>query len=55
MSGYDFDGFGRRGVRWVAAFAGLALTMLAGAAYAEISEEGQFVLNTFSFLIWAPW
>ena len=36
----------------VAAFAGLALTMLAGAAYAEISEEGQFVLNTFSFLIW---
>ncbi len=52
MSGYGFDGFGRRGVRWVAAFAGLALTMLAGAAYAEISEEGQFVLNTFSFLIW---
>ena len=52
MSGCDFDGFGRRGVRWVAAFAGLALTMLAGAAYAEISEEGQFVLNTFSFLIW---
>ena len=52
MSGYGFDGFGRTGVRWAAAFAGLALTLLAGAAYAEISAEGQFVLNTFSFLIW---
>ena len=52
MSGYGFDGFGRAGVRWAAAFAGLALTLLAGAAYAEISAEGQFVLNTFSFLIW---
>ena len=52
MSGYGFDGFGRTGVRWAAAFAGLALTMLAGAAYAEFSAEGQFVMNTFSFLIW---
>ena len=52
MSGYGFDGFGRTGARWAAAFAGLALTLLAGAAYAEISAEGQFVLNTFSFLIW---
>ena len=52
MSGQGFNGLGRTGVRWAAALLGLGAVMLAGAAYAEVSGETQFILNTFSFLIW---
>ena len=50
MSG--FGGFGRSGGRWLAGLAALAAALFAGAAYAQVGEETQFVLNTFSFLIW---
>ena len=52
MSGQGFNGLGRTGVRWAAALLGLGAVMLAGAAHAEVSGETQFILNTFSFLIW---
>ena len=52
MSEQGFDGLGRTGVRWATALLGLAAVLLAGAAYAEVSGETQFILNTFSFLIW---
>ena len=52
MSEQGFDGLGRTGVRWATALLGLAAALLAGAAYAEVSGETQFILNTFSFLIW---
>ena len=52
MSEQGFDGLGRTGVRWATALLGLGAVLLAGAAYAEVSGETQFILNTFSFLIW---
>ena len=52
MSEQGFDGLGRTGVRWAAALLGLGAVLLAGAAYAEVGGETQFILNTFSFLIW---
>ena len=32
--------------------AGIALLFAAGGAHAAVPDESQFVLNTFSFLIW---
>ena len=47
-----FGGFLCGGGRWLAGLAALAAVLFAGAAYAQVGEETQFILNTFSFLIW---
>ncbi len=43
---------GRHGVKMGALLAAFGLLLWAGTAQAAIDEESQFVLNTFSFLIW---
>ena len=43
---------GRHGVKMGAFLAAASLLLWAGPARAAIDEESQFVLNTFSFLIW---
>jgi len=43
---------GRRGRRWTTVLALPVAAMSAGAVYAQVTDETQFVLNTFSFLIW---
>ncbi len=47
-----FGGFLCGGGRWLAGLVALAAVLFAGVAYAQVGEETQFILNTFSFLIW---